>query len=193
MWKWNILHVTSVGQRKNLSPRQDSNLRPPKHRAGALSTWAPENSWRARPYTWFIFTVLAPSAITTNKDHAVSWDTLNLWSCPIKHNGHKKQNSRQPETRIIYERRHINIFQKVQRMVLTDGNFSSLFTNHLEVHSRRYMILRNRRAYSFSNITTGVLVDRHCRCLTKIMRLESVFGQIQNRKPSEHFCLLNKL
>ena len=94
-------------------------------------------------------------------------NTLNLWSCPIKHNDHKKQNSRHPETGIIYERRHINIFQKVQRIVLTDGNFSSLFINHLEVHSRRYMILRNRRAYSFSNIKTGVLVDRHCRCLTK--------------------------
>ena len=32
--------------------------------------------------------------------------------------------------------------------MLTDRNFSSLFTNHLEVHSRRYIILRNRRAYS---------------------------------------------
>ena len=40
MWKWNNQHVTSVGQRKTLSPRQDSNLWPPKHRAGALSTWA---------------------------------------------------------------------------------------------------------------------------------------------------------
>ena len=34
----NNQHVTSVGQRKNLSPGQDSNLWPPKHRAGALST-----------------------------------------------------------------------------------------------------------------------------------------------------------
>ena len=51
MWKWINQHTTSVGQRKNLSPRQDSNLRPPKHRAGALSIWATENSWRARPYT----------------------------------------------------------------------------------------------------------------------------------------------
>ena len=37
-------HVTSMEQIKNLSPRQDSNLRPPKHRAGVLSTWAKENS-----------------------------------------------------------------------------------------------------------------------------------------------------
>ena len=38
MWGWNNQHVTSVGQRKNLNPGQDSNLWPPKHRAGALST-----------------------------------------------------------------------------------------------------------------------------------------------------------
>ena len=49
MWKWNDQHVTIMRQRKNLSPRQDSNLRPPKHRAGALFTWATEDSWRARP------------------------------------------------------------------------------------------------------------------------------------------------
>ena len=42
------------GKKKNLSPRQDSNLWPPKHRAGALFTWATKNSWRARPYTRFI-------------------------------------------------------------------------------------------------------------------------------------------
>ena len=49
MRRWNNQHVTSVGQRKNLSlPRQDSNLWPPKYRAGALSTWATENSRRAR-------------------------------------------------------------------------------------------------------------------------------------------------
>ena len=40
LWKWNDQHVTSVGRRENLSPPQDSNLWPPKHRADALSTWA---------------------------------------------------------------------------------------------------------------------------------------------------------
>ena len=58
MWKWNNQHVTSVGQRKNLRPRQDSSLWPPKHRAGALSTCATEDSWTARPFTRFIFDVL---------------------------------------------------------------------------------------------------------------------------------------
>ena len=33
-----INNDTSVGQRKNLSPRQKSNSWPPEHRAGALST-----------------------------------------------------------------------------------------------------------------------------------------------------------
>ena len=42
--KWNDQHVTSVGQRRNLSsPRQESNLWPSKHRTGALSTWTKEN------------------------------------------------------------------------------------------------------------------------------------------------------
>ena len=31
MWKWNDHHFTSLGQRKNVSPRQDSNPRRPKH------------------------------------------------------------------------------------------------------------------------------------------------------------------
>ena len=48
-------HFINVGPMKNLRSQQDSNLLPPKHLAGALSTWATENSWRARPYTRFIF------------------------------------------------------------------------------------------------------------------------------------------
>ena len=55
LWKWNNQHVMSVGQRKNLSPQWDSNLWPSEHWAGALSTWATENSWRVRPYIRFIF------------------------------------------------------------------------------------------------------------------------------------------
>ena len=42
-WKWNDQHVMSMGQRKILSLWQDLNLWPPKHWAGALSTWAMEN------------------------------------------------------------------------------------------------------------------------------------------------------
>ena len=39
MWQvnWSTWHA-SMGQRKNLSPRQESNPWPPKHRAGVLST-----------------------------------------------------------------------------------------------------------------------------------------------------------
>ena len=36
--RWNNQHDTSVGQSKNLSPRQELNPWLPKHRAGALST-----------------------------------------------------------------------------------------------------------------------------------------------------------
>ena len=38
MWRWINQHDTSVGQRKILSPRQETNPWPPEHRAGALST-----------------------------------------------------------------------------------------------------------------------------------------------------------
>ena len=38
MWRWINQHDTSVGQRKILTPRQESNPWPPEHRAGALST-----------------------------------------------------------------------------------------------------------------------------------------------------------
>ena len=174
--KWNIQHVTIVGRRKNLSPRQDSNLWPPKHPADALITWATETSWRARPYTAFIFTVLAPSAKTTNNDHVVSCEYTKPLVIP-----HKIQWSRKKKQSPAW---YGNNRPKLQL---------SLY-NHLEVHSRRYMILRNRRAYSFSNIITGAPGDRHCRCLTKIASIRrSVFGQIENRKPPEHSCLLNKL
>ena len=109
-------------------------------------------------------------------------NTQNLWSCLIKYNGRKKQNSRQPETGIIYERKIIKIFQKAQRIHSVNRSKLQLsLYNHLEVHSRRYMTLRNRRAYSFSNIITAALGDRHCRCLTK-NRLQSPLGVWTNRE-----------
>ena len=55
-------------------------------------------------------------------------------------------------------------------------SFSSLSTNHLEVHSRRYMFLRKRRSCEY----------RHCRCLARIavaliaLNCRSVFGHIQS-------------
>ena len=65
-------------------------------------------------------------------------------------------------------------------------SFSSLFANHLKLHSRRYMFLRKRRSFEY----------RHCRCLARIaiaLNRCSVYGQIQYTKPPEHLCLLNKL
>ena len=38
MWRWINQHDMSVGQRKILSPQQESNPWPPEHRVGALST-----------------------------------------------------------------------------------------------------------------------------------------------------------
>ena len=67
--KWSACHER--GTKKNLSPRQDSNLSPPRHRggegSGALSTWAMESSrdFFFVPRSWhadhFIFTFVSPS------------------------------------------------------------------------------------------------------------------------------------
>ena len=62
---------------------------------------------------------------------------------------------------------------------LTDSfyqSFSSLFINHLEVHSRWY-----------------IFEYRHCRCLAIALNRRSVSGQIQYKKPPEQLCLLNNL
>ena len=46
--RWNIQHVASVGQRKNLSPRRESNPGPSVHRSDALiTTELLGDSWRA--------------------------------------------------------------------------------------------------------------------------------------------------
>ena len=46
-------HGTSMGQRKNLSPRQELNPWPPEHRLGALSTELRElDPWIARTFNW---------------------------------------------------------------------------------------------------------------------------------------------
>ena len=51
MWKVND---TSVGQRKNLSPRQESNAWPPKHMAGAPPFWATRTRGEQGHLTEFI-------------------------------------------------------------------------------------------------------------------------------------------
>ena len=80
--------------------------------------------------------------------------TYNL----IKHrDGHKEQNIGQPETRIMKAPEN---YKQLSRCS-TDSfyqSFSSLFANHLKLHSRRYMFLRNRRSFEY----------RHCRCLARI-------------------------
>ena len=78
MWKWINQHVTSVGQRKNLSPRRDLNLWPP------LSTWATENSWRARPYIGFIFdTRSAYCKDQQGRCRTVWWRRTNPRPCTV--------------------------------------------------------------------------------------------------------------
>ena len=78
-WYDQHLHVMREGQRKNLSPQQDSNLCPPKHRAGALSTWAKENLWRVRQYTRLIFHI----SFTTHCDINISDPSSMLDACQI--------------------------------------------------------------------------------------------------------------
>ena len=126
------------------------------------------------------------SQSTTNNDQfRVNTQDLLSYNL-IKHrDGHKEQNTGQPETRIMKVKENYKQLSKRS----TDSfyqSFSSLFANHLKLHSRRYMFLRKRRSFEY----------RHCRCLARIaiaLNRCSVYGQIQYRKPPEHFCLLNKL
>ena len=67
-------------------------------------------------------------------------------------------------------------------------SFNSLFANHLKLHSRRYMFLRNRGSIDHEY--------RHGRCLARIaiaLNRCLLYGQIQYTKPPEHLCLLMKL
>lgn len=52
----------------------------------------------------------------------------NLWSCLIKLDDLKVQNSRQPETRIIYEKRIRYICQKAKQIIVTEASALSLQT-----------------------------------------------------------------
>ena len=121
-------------------------------------------------------------------------NTLNLWSCPIKHNDHKKQNSRHPETGIIYERRH--------------KHFSKSSTDSVNRRKLQFSLYKPFRSsfkavYDFAEQACVQLLKYYNRCSCgsalqmpdkKIASSHrSGFGQIQNRKPPELFCLLNKL
>ena len=69
----------------------------------------------------------------------------------------KEQNTGQPEERIMKVKENYKQLSKRS----TDSfyqSFSSLFANHLKLHSRRYMFLRKRRSFEY----------RHCRCLARI-------------------------
>ena len=123
---------------------------------------------------------------TTNNDQfCVNTQDLLSYNL-IKHrDGHKEQNTGQPETRIMKVKENYKQMSKCS----TDSfyqSFSSLFANHLKLHSRRYMFLRKRRSSEY----------RHRRCLARIaiaLNRRLVHGQIQYTKPLEHLFLLNKL
>ena len=126
------------------------------------------------------------SQSTTNNDQfRVNTQVLRLTSSCKHRDGHKEQNSTQPETRIMKAKENFEQFSKRS----TDSfyqSFRSLFENHLKVHSVRYMFLRKRSSCEY----------RHCRCLTRIaipLNQPSVFGQIQHTNFPEHLCRLNKL
>ena len=139
---------------------------------------------RLRPVSHF-FTVRSLRQIMNNDQFRVNTQDLLSYNL-IKHSdGHKEQNIGQPETRIMKATE--NDKQLSRRS--TDSfyqSFSSLFANHLKLHSRRYMFLRNRGSFEY----------RHCRCLARIsiaLNRCSGYGQIQYTKPPEHLFLLNKL
>ena len=124
---------------------------------------------------------------STTKNHQFRVNTQDLLSYNlIKHrDGHKEQNTGQPETRIMKVKENYKQLSKRSTDSLYQS-FISLLANHLKLHSRQYMFLRKRRSFEY----------RHYRCLARIaiaLNRCSVYGQIQYTKPPEHLCLLNKL
>ena len=166
-----------------------------------LSSWDVVK-WYHNRVKWNIFTVPAPAANTTNIDykqslifycsqsmtnnHQFRVHTQDLLSYNLikHHDGHKEQNTGQPDTRIMKVKENYKQLSKSS----TDNfyqSFSSLFANHLKLNSRWYMFLRKRRSFEY----------QHCRCLARItiaLNRCSVYGQMQYTKPPEHLCLLNK-
>ena len=172
-----------MGQRKNLSPRQDSNPWPPKHRAGALSTWATD--WLTESEAIYLVHFYCPGSLSK---HDKQWScsfvwilTQNLWSCLIICTMVAK-------TRTVASLRRDNLWKENYKHLFKSSTDSVnrpklqfYLYNHLEVHSKRYMILRNRRAYNFSNILTGALVPIGLQMPDK-NRLESPLGVWKNQE-----------
>ena len=74
-----INNDTSVGQRKNLSPQQESNSWPPKHRVGALSTdlWELMESEAILPSSYV--TCVLHTARISNVDVIMNCDKWKWW------------------------------------------------------------------------------------------------------------------
>ena len=164
-----------------------------------LSSWDAFVKWYHNRAKWNIFTVLAPAANTTNIDYKQSliylllavYDKQSSVSC-----AYTRPFILQPHQAPWWSQRTEhwpawdanNESKGVLSKSSTDNfyqSFSSLFANHLKLHSRRYMFLRKRRSFEY----------QHCRCLARITIASnccSVYGQMQYTKPPEHLCLLNK-
>ena len=61
MWRWNNRLVTSVGQRKKSESPTGFEPMTSQTPGGCSIHWATENSWRARPYTRFLLSLLMMS------------------------------------------------------------------------------------------------------------------------------------
>ena len=185
----------SACHERGTKSQQYSNLRPPKHRAGALSTWVTETSWRARPYTWFILTVLAPSTNTANNDHAVSCEYSKPLVLP-----HQTQWSQKTEQSPSWDGN--NLWKETYKHFSKSSKDS---VNRRKLQFSLYKPFRSsfKAVYDFAEQACVQLLKYYNRCSCgsalqmpdkKIASSHrSVFGQIQNRKPPELFCLLNKL
>ena len=161
--------------------------------------------WYHNRAKWTIFTILAPAENMTNIDYEQSliflllavydkqWSVSCEYTRPFILQPHQapwwsQRTEHWPAWDANNESKLKENYKQLSKRS-TDSfyqSFSSLFANHLKLHSRRYMFLRKRRSFEY----------RHCRCLARIaiaLNRCSVYGQIQYTKPPEHLCLLNKL
>ena len=163
--------------------------------AGALSTWATENSWRARPYTWFIFTVLALSANTTNKDHAVSCEYTKPLVLP-----HQTQWSQKTEQSPAWDGN--NLWKETYKY-FSNSSTDSHGVNRRKLQFSLYKPFRSSFKVVHDSVEQACVqllkYYNQCSCGSALQmpdknRLESPLGVWTNPdwngKPPEHFCLL---
>ena len=111
-------------------------------RAGALSTWATENSWRARPYTTFIF----PTRPAYCKDQQGRCRPRPYTVCDVINFSAQRQLLEEQEIFQIMPRLQVNLFLQIWKFFYVFSIYS------LQVSSFMYLYHNDALPVSFTQI-----------------------------------------